>query len=258
MIEASLLLATVPTSLRDPLFDHYREIASSYLERRWEPAELNGGKFCEVVYSIIEGYLNGKYPPTPYKPNQFADSCKKLEGIQAVPNRVGDKSLRVLVPQILVPLYHIRNNRGVGHVSGEINPNYLDATAVYSMASWILAELVRIFHATTTEIAQESVDMLVERKLPMIWKIGNAKRVLLKDVSKADQTLMLLYSEPGWVSTKLLSEWTKYSNLSMFRSSILKKLDSELLIEFEPKADRSHISPLGSKKVELDFLRTTN
>ena len=62
MIDAARLLAGLPQGLRDELLASYREIVSNYLERRWEPAELNGGKFCEVVYSILHGLLNGSMP----------------------------------------------------------------------------------------------------------------------------------------------------------------------------------------------------
>jgi hypothetical protein len=54
--------AAVPHSLRDTLLKSYQEIMSNYMERRWEPSELNGGKFCEAVYSIISGAVKGNLP----------------------------------------------------------------------------------------------------------------------------------------------------------------------------------------------------
>ena len=67
--------------------------------------------------------------------------------------------------------YEIRNNRGVGHVGGDVDPNHMDAEAVQTMAGWAMAELVRIFHGVKTEEAQETVDALVERKSPIIWEV---------------------------------------------------------------------------------------
>jgi hypothetical protein len=82
----------------------------------------------------------------------------------------------------------------VGHVGGEVDPNLMDATVVYSMTSWILAELIRVFHNVSTKEAQEAVDALSERKLPLIWSPnGQLKRVLDTSLGARDQTLLLLH-----------------------------------------------------------------
>src|SRR5688572_23856301 len=99
MIDGSQLLAGLPQGLREPLIASYREIAANYIERRWEPSELNGGKFCEIVYSVIDGAITGNFPAAATKPARMADSCKALEQRPANPARVGDRSLRVLIPR---------------------------------------------------------------------------------------------------------------------------------------------------------------
>lgn len=146
MIDPTKLLAGIPTELRDPLLQCYREIVANFLEHRWEPSELNGGKFCEVVHTILDGALSGSFPTKPSKPRNMVDACRALEQVTADATRIGDKSLRIFIPRMLPILYDIRNNRGVGHVGGDVDPNFLDATAVHTMASWVLSELVRIFH----------------------------------------------------------------------------------------------------------------
>src|SRR5687768_3642582 len=144
MIDSATLLAGIPAGLRNPLISSYQEIVSNYSEHRWEPAELNGGKLCEVVYTIVEGAIIGVFAAKPSKPPNMIEACRGLEKKPAVPNRPGDRSLRVLIPRMLTALYEIRNNRNVGHVGGEVDPSHLDATAVLSMSSWVVAELVRV------------------------------------------------------------------------------------------------------------------
>lgn len=151
MLDPSKVLTNVPLGLRGPLFQSYQEIATNFAEHRWEPAELNGGKFCEVVYSIVKGNMDGRYPAAPSKPKDMVVACKALEATPVVAGRVGDRSLRILIPRVLPSLYEIRNNRGVGHAGGDVDPNFMDATAVYGMASWTLAELIRIFHGLSTK-----------------------------------------------------------------------------------------------------------
>jgi hypothetical protein len=256
MIDEATLLAGLPVGLRDPLLNSFREIASNYVEHRWESSELNGGKFSEVVYTIVEGALSGTFANTPSKPPNMVNACRALEGAPGSSSRVGDRSLRVLIPRILPALYEIRNNRGVGHVGGDVDPNFLDASAVYSMSSWTLAELVRIFHQTSTREAQEAVDALMERKHLLIWEVDQIRRVLDPDMDKKSQALLLLHQKPAWVSISDLFTWVEYSTVSNFRSQVIEPFHGKRLLEYDKANGRVRISPLGIKKVERDLLKS--
>jgi hypothetical protein len=252
-LDPSKLLAAIPAGLRDPLLDTYGEIASNFAEHRWEPSELNGGKFCECVYCICYGFMTGTYAAGPSKPPNMRDDCRDIEKLTKT-GKTGDHSLRILIPRLLPALYDFRNNRGVGHVGGDVDPNLMDATAVYSMASWILAEFVRVFHGVKTDEAQAVVDGLVERKTPLIWSAGTAKRVLDTSLSATDQTLLLLHQSPGWVSEVDLVTSIEYSNASMYRSNVLSRLHKARKIEHDKAGQRAHISPTGSEYVETKII----
>ncbi len=254
MIDPSRVFAGLPVGPRDALLQCYRQIISNYLERRWEPSELNGGKFCEVVYAIVYGALSGNFPAKAMKPKNIRDACQAFEKAAPDPNRAGDRSLRILIPRLLPVLYEIRNNRGVGHVGGDVDPNHMDAEAVQAMASWVMAELVRVFHGGTTDEAQRTVDALVERKTPLIWEIDGIRRVLVPKMSAKNKSLLLLHRSSDWVSAPELFGWVGYSNLSMFRRKVLGQMHEDRLIEFERVADKAHISPLGIKYVETNLL----
>jgi hypothetical protein len=254
MIHPAQALLVLPAGLRQPLLDTYSEIARNFAERRWEPAELNGGKFCEVVYNIIDGAISGNFATTPSKPARLLDACRSLEGLPSVAMRVGDRSLRILIPRLLPVLYEIRNNRGVGHIGGDVNPNFQDAVAVYQMASWVMAELIRIFHQVSLQNAQETVDALVERKHPIVWQIGANRRVLDPELSKGDQSLLLLYSAGTWVEDKELARWVEYKNLSQFRDSVLMPMHRNRLLEYDSSLHRVQLTPLGSAEVEAKLL----
>ncbi len=248
-IDPSRLLAAIPAGLRDPLLETYREIASNFSEHRWEPSELNGGKFCECVYTIAHGFITGKYAAKPSKPPNMLNDCRALESKPAT-GKPGDRSLRILISRMLPPLYEIRNNRGVGHVGGEVDPNLMDATVVYSMASWILAELVRVFHQVKTTEAEAAVDALVERKYSLIWSPGSVKRVLDHKMPAGDQTLVILHQSIAWVDESDLLASVEYSGASSYRKRVLDKLHKERMIEFDRAAGRARISPKGSAYVE--------
>lgn len=257
MIGSSRVLAGLPRALRDSLLKSYNEIVSNFLERRWEPSELNGGKFSEAAYSIVSGAVNGSFPSRATKPANMLNACRALENAPADTNRVGDRSLRVLIPRVLSVLYEIRNNRGVGHVGGDVDANHMDASAVQAMASWVMAEFVRIFHGLSTSEAQQTIDALVERKTPIIWDTGEVKRILDPRMSAKHQVLLLLHYSTGWVQTDDLLKWIEYSNASAFRNSILMGLHKMRFIEFDPKKGRAQVSPMGVKEVEDKLLNPT-
>jgi hypothetical protein len=104
------------------LMGAFATIVRNYREGRWEPSELNGGKLCEVVYSVLKGHVDGKMPTSPSKPRNTVDSAKDLEKAD---QNVFPRAVRVQIPRVLMALYEIRNNRGVGHVGGDVDPNAL-------------------------------------------------------------------------------------------------------------------------------------
>jgi hypothetical protein len=256
MIDSTKLFAGIPAGLRDPLVASYLEIVKNYAEHRWEPAELNGGKLCEIVYSVLSGALCGTFPTKPSKPANMVDACRALEKLPAVSTRAGDRSLRILLPRALTTLYEIRNNRNVGHVGGDVDPNHLDATAVLSMASWVVAELARIYHNISTKEAQESVDALIERKDPLIWEVGEVRRVLDPSMPAKDQALLLLHQRPGWLSDKSLAASIEYSSVAMFRTRVLAPLHADRRLEYNRDTGEARISPKGSRDVEERLLKT--
>jgi hypothetical protein len=64
---------------------------------------------------------------------------------------------------------------GVGYVGGEVNDNHMDATLVVHTASWVMAELVRIFHDTDVATATATVQALFDRQLALIWEVNGVK-----------------------------------------------------------------------------------
>jgi hypothetical protein len=244
------ILGLLPDGLRNELLAAYSEIVKNYRERRWEPAELNGGKLCEVVYTILTGYVDGTFPATSTKPRNMVDACRALEQAASTHPR----SVRIQVPRMLIALYEIRNNRGVGHVAGDVNPNQMDATCVLQMSKWILSELVRLFHNVDTETASDAVESIVEKLVPIVWKVDGKLRVLDTSLTMKDKTLILLYHHSGSVSESDLVKWVEHSNASVYRRDVLRKSHKERLIEYNQAARMVTISPKGIEYVEERLL----
>lgn len=250
-VNKAVLFSPLPDELRQALLDHFNEIIRNFREKQWEPSELNAGKFCEVVYSILKGHVDGALPSSARKPRNFVDACRKLEHAST---SSFSRSVRVQIPRMLIALYEVRNNRGVGHVGGDVEPNHMDSVAVLYMSKWILAELIRIFHGMETGQAEHAVDTVVERILPAIWKVGeDMYRVLKTDLSMKEKTLVLLYQNHAAVPEKMLISWTEHSNLWVYRRDVLRKLHAQRLIEFNETERTARISPIGMRYVEEEI-----
>ena len=246
-IDPNTVLSGVPRSHRTPLITAFQNVVKNFREQRWEPAELNGGKLSEIVYSILHGHISGRFSPRPLKPQNFLDACRTLEQGDAAKF---SRSVRIQIPRMLIALYEIRNNRGVGHVGGDIDPNHMDAIAVLSMSKWIVAELVRIFNATDSATATATVEGLLERTTPVVWQINGRYRVLDSSLSYKDQMLLLLYTAVGPVAERELVDWLEHSNPTVFRRDVLRKAHKARLIDYDGRMGRVGISPLGIRYVE--------
>lgn len=250
MIDPARALSGLPPTLRQELIDSLNEIVRNYREGRWEPAELNGGKLCEVVYSILAGHVSPPFPERAAKPDNMVDACIALSKAADQP-----RSIRIQIPRMLIALYEIRNNRSVGHVGGEVSPNRMDATAVLAMSKWVVAELIRVFHVTDVRSATATVNALVEREVASVWDVDGAKRVLVKGISRRDQVLLLLYSTPGAVQAPTLASWLEQQRFAYFARDVLRPLHAERYVEFNEKTRDVQLSPLGVERVERQLLR---
>jgi hypothetical protein len=240
----------LPPTLRDELLGAFRQIGKNYRERRWEPSELNGGKLCEIAYSIAKGYVDGAYPKKATKPRNMVTACQALENATSAP-----RSIRIQIPRMVIALYEIRNNRNVGHVGGDVDPNHMDALAVLQMAKWIVAEFVRVLHDVNVDDAAETVEALVERETPIVWEVNGTRRVLDTTLSMRDKSLVLLHASDGGVlAERDLVSWVEHTNASVYRRDVLRKAHKARIIDYDGTNGTVTISPRGIELVETEIL----
>lgn len=244
----ALLFSALPAPLVKNLDKSYTEIKTNFTQRRYEPSELNGGKFCEIILRILEWHTSPSKSFTAFgsKIRDFGQATRKFESLTSFPD-----SVRFHIPKILNSLYDIRNKRGVGHVGGDVDPNHMDALFVVSAADWILAELVRLFHNISVNEADAIVEALISKKVSVVWEVAGKKRILDPRLKYPERTLLLLYdSYPKALRDDTLCEWTEYTNPAIYRTKLLKPLHKKKLIEYDINSGDVHISPTGLRQVE--------
>jgi hypothetical protein len=241
MLARDQLLAAVPSGLRKPLFAEFNSIIQNYLECRWGPSELSGGLFCEIVFTILKGHAAGSYANKPSKLRDFVAACKTLEQNTNVP-----RSFQILIPRMLPSLYEVRNNRGVGHTGGDVNPNFMDSTVVVGMAKWIVAELIRVFHDVSVSEAQSAVDTLAEITVPLVWTEGDIKRVLNPKLKLKYQILMLVGATAGKTRYADLERWIEPKTKKYLLRSA-RELHDARFVEFRETQGSLQLLPPGAK-----------
>lgn len=254
-LDAQQALGLLPQGLRDELMGEFNKVIRNFREHRWQYAELDGGRFCEIVLCILKGYVNGGTYPA------GASKCggnlkAECDALQKTPKAAAPDSVRVTVPRALVALYQLRNNRNVAHVGGDVDANGMDAAYVLHSVQWIMAELVRIFHNTTADSATNIVTSLTDRTVPIIWEVGEVRRVLEPKMSLDDKTLLLLYSSIGGEVDKKLAQDLKLARVDNYRR-VLRRLDDQVLIEYDKSTGLATISPTGQQRVELNLLTSS-
>lgn len=192
----------------------------------------------------MDGYAKGSFAASPFKPSNFVDACKKLENNANVP-----RSFQILIPRMLPSLYEIRNNRNVGHVGGDVDPNFMDSQAVVSMCSWVVGELIRVVHNSSIDKAQTMVDSICSRKIPLVWSVGDMKRVLKPSTTLKDQILLLVGIDNTKTNVSELLNWIEYKNKTYFLKT-LRGLHQSRFIELSTDEKNVEILPPGSMYIE--------
>jgi len=245
-------LNSVPKKFRTKIINLYLDLKRNCREARFEAAGLSAGKFCETVLRQLQDKIFGAYTPFGTQIGSFANECRKLI---TSPVASATESERAVIPRALVFLYTMRNKRGIGHVGGDVDANEIDTAVMARIADWILCELIRVHHGMSLEEAQDLVDSISVRQLPVIWEVAGKKRILKKGLSAADQVLLLLYhSKETAVLVEDLCDWIEYSNLSVFKSRVIRALHKKRMLEHDRDNDAVLLSPNGTEHVEKHIL----
>lgn len=225
----------------------------AYYSSEYDGAGIAFGKFVEVIIRLVQLEVKGAF--TPFG-TSISDLSKECRDIIETKGSSASESVRVIIPRSLVFLYTLRNKRGIGHVGGDVDANRVDIKTATQIADWVICELIRIYHHTSLEAAQDIVNGLTEKEIPEVWEIDGKKRILKNGLSSKDKTLLLLYSEvSSFALVEDLYEWIEYSNISLYRQRVLSPLHESRYIEFNKKEDIAFISPLGINYIEA-LIRT--
>src|SRR5690242_8761920 len=166
--------------LTEALIDEFISLERRFILRDWEPAQLDGGQFCEVLGRIIYHQDSGILNPA----KQFDDCARYVEdeknqNIHAMNPR--HDSLHVV--KVLRTAYKFRSQRGGVHISPTYKPNHMDSKVIMEMVRWCFAETLRLFwKGTDREQIAKAIRELLQFDVPCIGKFEDVIMVQRTDL----------------------------------------------------------------------------
>ena len=232
------------------IVESYVEMQQRFLSGDWKPAELDAGRFCEVISRAILQLDTGKIDN-----RKLPGKVRDLLLNQQIPHKISNKDRRHLT-QVIRTVYNFRSDRGAVHISAEYTANYMDSMLVLHASKWLFAEFLRLAWNQDRSIIAETIAQLVQLEHSIIHELDGQPLVLARDITAIDEVLLLLYhAENNCLSRAEIREYAvgqKSNNVSVAISRLIKNKD------IRPLSNKTQVTltPNGQKRIFEKLLPT--
>lgn len=237
-----------PLELVDSLLGSYEELTGNFVRAKLRPSQVEGGRFCEAVIRMLQYETTGRYTPigTPLHLDTEITTLANLPKADYV------ESIRLHIPRTVRVIYDTRTKRDSAHL-GKISPNLMDATLVLNCCKWILAELFRMKFQIPVDEAQQIIDSLVEKEIPVIQDFAGFPVILNPQLSARERILVLLYNRGEEGATRQeLSSWLPPKMQNQLTVNLSRLQHDKSFIHRDKT--RIYITRAGEKFVEDNIL----
>lgn len=215
-----------------------------YVLRDWEPTELDGGQFAEILGRLLYHLDSGNLNLT-----KGFDECFKYIDLDTNKHIVVPRSDAKHLMFVLKTIYKFRSQRGSVHISPTYKPNHMDSKYLIEAVRWCFNEYLRLIWNGDKEELAKSVRELLRFDVPCIGVFDSNVIVQRTDISLEDELLLLLHhsGEDGY-SRKQLLNYMKVSSQKM--TSILSKMAGSMERKIILNSKQQYIlTDLGNKYI---------
>lgn len=205
----------------------------------------NAGKFVENVLIAIE-YVRSKKTLKEIK--NVSEIVKAFASDASLPD-----SLRVIIPRVAQGIYEVRSKRGAVHVK-EIDPRQIDAALSVQTASWILAELIRLYHVDSEASVAEAMTVILRAEMPLIETLGGEVVVTTKVPVGVEILLLVARSGALGCDRRALGSASKFAPPRV--TDALKKLQQDLFVH-KAADGQFHITAPGERWLSVALEKFT-
>lgn len=238
----------LPAALAKALVEQYVRLKRRAWAGDHEGVQEVSGKVAEHALRAAQ-HLGGA--PMIGLRSEIKNMQQKCLDLEKLPKGTVSDAIRIVLPRVIAALYTLRNKRSGGHTASEADPSRADAVLTERMADWIMAELFRLGTQLPLDQAEGVIGSLVERRIPVVYRVGDYRRILKTGLTPKEEILVLLYGEATGATFLELAEWSRIPRTSLDR--YVHALDDEdrlIRTVTEGKTRRFFILPTGDQLVE--------
>lgn len=252
LIDKQRLLAELSPPL-DPLLatqllDEFISAERRFIQRDWEPSQLDGGQFSEVAARILYNMDSGVLSRT--KP---FDDCLRYVTNEQVAHHMIPRSNSLHIERVLRTAYKFRSQRGAVHISPTYAPNQMDSKLIIECIRWVMNDILRLFWNGDREAVARAIRELLQFDVPAVGVFNDTVLVQRTDLNSEEELLILLHyaGEEGFPQARI----TRIAKCDASRiSRALKKLSSSDIREIVQLGNGNYrLTDLGSRRIRTSL-----
>lgn len=206
LIERNQLIAKLSPPLDNllaaQLVDEFVSQERRYIQRDWEPAELDGGQFCEVLARILHHVDSGNLS----RGKDFDECASYIEKEDAgIKHLLQPRKTALHLIRVLRTIYKFRSQRGAIHISPTYGPNHMDSRMMIENVRWAMNETLRVLGQGDCESIAKAIRELLQFDVPCIGVFDEVIMVQRTDLGTDEEILVLLHyaGERGFTRKEL-------------------------------------------------------
>ena len=231
-------------ALASQLLDEFVSSERRFIQRDWEPAQLDGGQFCEVAARILYHLELWQF-----EPGQRVRSVLKYVEEENNKHAIQPRRDALHLAKVLRTVYKFRSQRGAVHISPTYTPNHMNSKLVIESVRWLMNDLLRLFWRGDREAVAKAIRELLQFDVPCIGKFEDVILVQRTDLKPEEEVLVLLHyaGEEGF-SRNAIGKAAQISPPSVTRALQSLELPSMRQVVKLPSGNY-RLTDLGSKRI---------
>lgn len=173
--------------LASQLIDEFISIERRFIQRDWEPAELDGGQFAEICARVLYHRDSGNLNQT----KEFNDCLNYVESEKNLHNLARRDAL--FIARVLRIIYKFRSQRGAVHISPSYQANHMDSKFVIECVRWTMNETLRLFWNNDRDQVAKVIRELLQFDVPCVGVFEDVILVQRTDLATEEEILVLLH-----------------------------------------------------------------
>ncbi len=203
----------------------------------------SSGRFVEMTLAGIS-YVNDKIL-LDLNNIDVEKLYNKIKNLQR--DKKGEDDLLFLeIPRVARALYTIRSKKRGMHRK-DLDAIIQDRVFIKYSTDWILSSFIFLFHTKSDKEIQGIIEMLVQRKIPLIEEFEDGGMMILKKLTFSQKLLAILYKQNGLIIKDRLKELSKPKYDAEFNTNF-NNLQKRLLIYVN--GENVKISQNGTKEID--------